>query len=135
MTKFAPVLMGLAVAVLPLAPLAAATPIDGQWTNPKRNVVIDMSPCGPAWCGRVVSASAKVKKDAAEAGTPNIVGRDLLSGFKPDGKGGWVGRVFLPKRKMHATGTLRMVNANTIVVKGCAIAGMICKEQRWTRVS
>jgi uncharacterized protein (DUF2147 family) len=62
------------------------------------------------------------------------VGRNLLSGFTPDGKGGWTGRVFLPKRNMNATGTIRPVGASQLSVKGCAIAGLICKEQRWRRV-
>lgn len=133
MSKIVPALiLSLALAA---APAHAATPIDGKWTNPKRSVVIDMSPCGPSWCGKVVSASANARADAREGGTPDLVGRNLLSGFKPDGKGGWTGRVFLPKRNMHATGTIRMAGPNAIVVKGCAIAGLICKDQRWTRVN
>lgn len=132
--KISLALMGVAIAAMPVAPLAAAVPIDGKWTNPKRSVVIDMSPCGPSWCGKVISANAKAKASAEEGGTANLVGRNLLTGFRPDGKGGWVGRVFLPKRNIHATGTIRMAGPNTIVVKGCAIAGMLCKEQRWTRI-
>jgi uncharacterized protein (DUF2147 family) len=112
----------------------AAAPIAGKWTNPKGSVVIQMAPCGGAWCGRVVSANAKARADARSGGTGNLIGRNLLSGFKPDGKGGWSGRVFLPKRNMHATGTIRAVGGNALSVKGCALAGVICKEQRWRRV-
>ena len=112
----------------------AAAPIAGKWTNPKGSVVIQMAPCGPAWCGRVVSATAKARADAREGGTGDLIGKNLLSGFKPDGKGGWSGRVFLPKRNMHATGTIRAVGGDALSVKGCALAGVICKEQRWRRV-
>ena len=132
MRKIVPLLI-LSTA-LAAAPANAAHPLDGKWTNPKRSVVIDMSPCGNAMCGKVVSASAEAKADAREGGTPNLVGKNLLSGFTPDGNGGWKGKVFLPKRNMNATGTIRLNGANAIVVKGCAVAGLICRDQRWTRV-
>lgn len=126
--------------ILPLLALASAAgaqpaaPIEGQWTNPKGSVVIEMARCGAAYCGKVVKADPKAKADARAAGTPDLVGRNLLSGFTPDGKGGWTGRVFLPKRNMHATGTIRAVGADQLSVRGCAIAGLVCKEQLWRRV-
>ena len=126
---FAPVLaLSAAAMAQPVAP------IEGQWTNPKGSVVIEVAKCGAVYCGKVVKASPQAKADARQGGTPNLVGTNLLSGLKPDGKGGWVGRVFLPKRNMHATGTIRAVGGNQMSVKGCAIAGLVCKEQRWTRV-
>lgn len=134
MTKIAYALILSTALVAAPAGAAGAAPIDGKWTNPKHSVVIDMKPCGPAWCGKVVSASAEARADARDGGTPELIGKHLLHDFKPDGKGGWTGRVFLPKRNMTATGTIRMAGPNTIVVKGCAIAGLICKDQRWTRV-
>lgn len=126
--------------ILPLIALASAAvaqpvaPIEGQWTNPKGSVVIEMTKCGTAYCGKVIRADAKAKADARAGGTPNLVGSNLLSGFKPDGKGGWVGRVFLPKRNMHATGTIRVVGSDQLSVRGCAIVGLVCKEQLWRRV-
>lgn len=111
-----------------------SVPIEGQWTNPKGSVVIEVMKCGATYCGKVVRASPEAKADARQGGTPDLVGTNLLSGFKADGKGGWTGRVFLPKRNMHATGTIRSLGANQISVKGCAIAGLVCKEQRWRRV-
>lgn len=132
--KIPTLILSLILAAAPTAAASAATPIEGKWTNPKRSVVIHMSPCGDAICGKVISANAKAKADAANGGTPDLIGKNLLSGFKPNGKGGWTGRVFLPKQNMHATGTIQIESANAIVVKGCAIAGLICRDQRWTRV-
>lgn len=135
MTKRVPALiLSFALTAISAAAANAATPIDGKWTNPKRSVVIHVAPCGPAWCGRVVSANAKAVADARNGGTPELIGKYLLSDFKPDGKGGWKGKVFLPKQNMTATGTIVLAGPNTIVVKGCAVAGLICRDQRWTRV-
>jgi len=125
---------------MPLVALAVAgqaqppPPMAGRWTNPKAGVGIERAKCGTAWCGKVIRANAEAKADARAGGTPELVGKNLLSGFLPDGKGGYSGRVFLPKRNIHATGTIRSVSASQLSVKGCALAGIICKEQRWRRV-
>ena len=130
------VLGGMAVAMALASAATAAAPgsIEGRWSNPKGSVVIDVDRCGSAWCGTVVRASAKAKADAREAGTANLVGARLMHGFVPDGRGGYKGKVFLPKRNMNAGGTIRPIGADSLSVKGCALAGILCKEQTWRRV-
>ena len=112
---------------------AAQSSIEGRWTNPKRNVVIDVDRCGGAYCGKVVWASKKQK--AKEKIDGPLVGAQLMSGFRPDGKGGYRGRVLEPKRNLRGSATIRPLGPNAIVVKGCAVAGFLCKEQRWVRAS
>jgi uncharacterized protein (DUF2147 family) len=122
------------LALLPAASQAATVPIEGRWQNPKDTVIIDVASCGEAtWCGDVSWASPEAAADA-ESGTHSLVGTRLLTGLKSDGKGGYTGRVFLPKRKMHATANVRTAGADAIIVKGCLIAGLLCREQRWKRV-
>ena len=130
-------LVGMTVAATLASAATAAAPagsIEGRWSNPKGSVVVDVDRCGNSWCGTVVSASAKAKADAREGGTANLIGTRLLHGFVPDGRGGYKGKVFLPKRNMSAGGTIRVLSANTISVRGCAVAGVLCKEQNWRRV-
>jgi len=131
------ILASIAILSLGLAVPALATaqaPIEGRWTNAKRSVVIDVDRCaGGAYCGKVVWASAKAKSKETIDGP--LVGAQLMSGFKPDGKGGYRGQVIEPKRNMRASATIRPVGPNAIVVKGCALAGLVCKEQRWVRAS
>ena len=111
----------------------AAASIEGRWSNPKDSVTVEVAPCGTAYCGTVVDASAKARADARRGGTPNLIGTRLMTGFTPDGKGGWKGRIFLPKHNLHAGGRIRAVGANMLSVKGCALSGLLCKEQRWSR--
>ncbi len=126
----------ISLLLLSLAAPAIAAPIEGRWQNPKDSVIVDVARCGPAtWCGRVSWATAKAKADARKSGTANLIGSRLLSGLRADGKGGYKGRVFLPKRRIHAGANVRVAGGGTLIVKGCAVAGMICKEQRWTRVN
>ena len=126
----------LALALLPLASAASAiAPIEGRWQNPKDSVIIDVRPCGAGTlCGRVSWASPKARADASKGGTRRLVGTRLLTGLKPDGEGGWRGRAYLPKRNMHATAFVHAAGGRTMVVKGCLVGGLVCKEQRWTRV-
>src|SRR4028118_757646 len=116
------------------APATAQASVEGRWTNPKRSIVIEVSRCGPAWCGTVVQATAKAKANARKGGTQNLIGTRILSGARPVGKGVYKGRGFIPRRNISAPATIRQRGPNVMEVEGCALGGLLCKEQRWTRV-
>ena len=127
-------LLALLLASLISAPALAQASVEGRWTNPKRSIVIEVARCGNAWCGTVVAASAKAKANARKGGTPNLVGTRILSGARPVGKGVYKGRGFVPKRNIYAPATIRQRGPNVMEVEGCALGGLLCKEQRWTRI-
>jgi uncharacterized protein (DUF2147 family) len=116
-----------AALVLPAAALAA--PIEGQWKNAKGTVVVRVAPCGAGHCGVVSWASAHNREQGVTPGTR------VLSDLRPVGDGTYKGRAFEPKRDIAGSATVRQAGPNIMVVRACAIAGLICKEQRWTRVS
>ena len=118
---------------LPSAAIAKA-PIEGRWVNPKGSVTVQVAPCGPAFCATVVDASAKAKATARKGGTANLIGTQVMSDFRARGDGTYRGRAFDPKRNLRAPATIRMVGDSTLLVKGCLISGIICKEQRWKKV-
>jgi uncharacterized protein (DUF2147 family) len=125
----------LGAAAMPAA-ASSQERLEGQWRNPKGSIVVRVAPCGGAYCGTVVRASEKAKAGARKGGTPNLIGTRILSNLRPAGKGTYKGQAFEPKRKIRAPATIKIVGPNAIEVKGCAIGGMLlCKEQRWTRVS
>jgi uncharacterized protein (DUF2147 family) len=129
----------LAVATLSLvsAPAIAGAPIEGNWTNPQENVVVRIAPCGlnagVALCGHAISGSPRAKAKAVKSGFGNLVGAPLMHSMVPNGAGQWKGVVFVPDRNIHASGTIRMVDANRIKVSGCLL-GFLCKSQVWKRV-
>jgi uncharacterized protein (DUF2147 family) len=132
---FSKVLLAGAFLTVPAA-ASAQEALEGQWRNPKGSLVVRLSQCGNAYCGTVVRASEKAKEGARKGGTTNLVGTRILTNLRPAGKGTFKGQAFEPKRNIRAPATIRMVGPDAITVKGCAIAGMLlCKEQRWTRVS
>ncbi len=114
---------------------ASAQAIEGQWTNYKRNVVVQVERCGPAYCGRVIEASAKAQEKARKGGTPKLVGTQILTGLKPIGDGRYRGKAFVPKRNIHATATVRQLSANVMQVSGCVLGGLLCDNEKWTRVT
>ena len=124
----------LASLFLAVAP-ASAQALEGQWTNYKKNVVVQVERCGSAYCGRVVQASAKAKEKARKGGTPNLVGTQILTGLTPVGNGKFRGRAFVPKRNIHATATVRQVSDDVMQVQGCVLGGLLCDNERWTRVT
>jgi uncharacterized protein (DUF2147 family) len=117
------------------APALAASPIEGQWTNPAHSVTVRIAACGQALCGRVVSASAHAKAKAAAGGTPRLVGAELMSGLEPIGEGAWRGDFFVPDRNLRATGELHLLGPRTIEIEGCALPGVLCKTQQWSKVA
>ena len=107
----------------------------GQWKNPKGSVIVRLGPCGNAICGVVIGASEHAKDTARKGGTPNLIGTRILSGLHPTGAGTFKGQAFDPKRNVHAPATVRLLDRDALQIQGCALMGMICKEQRWTRIS
>ena len=127
-------LFALLSVALPPAPALAAASVEGRWANPKRSVVIEVARCGPAYCATVVAASAKARAKARQGGTRELIGTRVLSNARPVGNGVFKGKGFVPKRNMHAPATIRQRGPNVMEVEGCALGGLLCKEQRWTRV-
>jgi uncharacterized protein (DUF2147 family) len=125
----------LSVSLLLAAPAAgSAQSLEGNWTNPKRSVIVTVDRCGPAYCGTVSWASRKNRDKVENRRGKELVGMQILSGLKPAGGGLYKGEALEPKRNIKGSATVRQLGSNTMVVKGCAVMGIFCKEQRWTRV-
>jgi uncharacterized protein (DUF2147 family) len=111
------------------AAASAQATLEGRWANPKHSVIVNVTRCGDAYCGIVSWASAKNRERGTTPGTR------VLSDLRPAGDGTYKGSAFEPKREIHGSATVRQAGPNVMIVKGCAVMGLFCKEQRWTRVS
>ena len=125
------------LARIALIPVAATVPVhaaaqaalEGKWTNPHRSVIVNVARCGDGYCGTVGWANANNRDKGVTPGTR------VLSDLKPQGDGVYKGRAYDPKRGMGGSATVRQAGPNIMIVKGCAVMGLFCKEQRWTRIS
>jgi len=124
-------LFGLTLA----AAIQAAAPasIEGTWRSPGGNSIISIAPCGSGLCGTVAWASEQAKKDSART-TAQLVGTQLLTGLKPDKRGRWQGKLFIPDKNMRVTAKIERSGDDQLKVSGCALGKSLCKASLWTRV-
>lgn len=130
-------LAGAMMIATPLAAQAggATLPSASEWRNPKDSVRIRFSPCGPdRMCGIVTWASEKAKADARRGGTDQLVGTNLFRNFKRVAPGEYKGHVFVPDMNRTFSGHME-IKGDSMIGKGCVLAGLICKQQVWTRIS
>lgn len=113
---------------------AQVRPQDSIWTNPQRSVQVRAHQCGAAMCGTVVWANAKAQADARKGGTDRLIGAQLFQGFVEESEGVWRGKVYVPDIRKTFSGTITVVNPQTLTAKGCLIGRIGCKSQTWTRV-
>lgn len=113
----------------------AKAPIEGRWRNPAESVIIAIGPCGPSLCGRVEWASYKAINDARRAGTDPLIGAELLSDIVPKTEGRWKARLFVPDINKTSRTELRLIRLDQLKVTGCAVSGLICRSQIWTRTA
>ncbi|GAA0315841.1 DUF2147 domain-containing protein [Sphingomonas oligophenolica] len=125
----------VAVAAMTSPSLAwAADPSFGIWTNPKSSVHVRSERCGERMCGVVVWASEKAKADARKGSAGPLIGSRLFQDFTLETPGVWRGKVFVPDIGKTFSGTIRVIDNDTIVGSGCLIGRMGCKSQQWTRL-
>ena len=125
------ILLSIAAAAVALGATtpAYAQALEGKWANAKRSVIVQVAKCGDAYCGTVSWASARNREKGAEPGTR------VLSDLRRAGDGTFKGKAYEPKRNIRGSATVRQIGPDTMVVKGCAVFGVFCSEQRWTRIS
>jgi uncharacterized protein (DUF2147 family) len=125
--------------MLPLIALAltgASAPppsIVGTWSNPRATIALRIQPCGGGICGTIVWAAPRAMADAAEAGTPRLIGLQLLSDYVPTGAHRWAGRVFVPDMGRSFSSHIDQTAPDTLRISGCLVGQWLCRSQSWTR--
>jgi uncharacterized protein (DUF2147 family) len=122
-----------ATVVLGHAPVLAAT-IDGLWRSPPRAsgawITVEVGPCPGApeqRCGTV--------RGAHDGANPEVVGEQVLRGLERQADGSWAeGRIIRPIEGKVYSSQIRLAGEDTLRVEGCALLGLVCKDQIWTRM-
>ena len=92
------------------------TPL-GVWATEENKGNVRIEQCGQELCGYAVKTGEKV-----------------LINMKPsDAK--WVGRIHDPDSGNTYDSTMAMKGPNALRVQGCALGGLFCGGQTWSRVS
>jgi len=105
----------------PSAPQAANSPL-GVWLTEEKEGRIRIEQCGANLCGYSVDKKSDQNRE------------QILINMKP-GKDKWSGRIFDPKSGSTYDSTIALRGSNSLRVQGCAMGGMFCGGQTWTRVN
>ena len=128
----------LALTLAAIPAIAAAPvpsqPILGLWHNPPGTLLVRTTACGGRLCGVITRATPEAEQDARDAGVPELVGIQLLSGYRATAPGKWSGTVYVPDMGHSFSSHIVQLSPDTLKISGCVIGGWFCRSQIWTRV-
>jgi uncharacterized protein (DUF2147 family) len=105
----------------PAAPQAVNSPL-GVWLTEEKEGKVRIEQCGANLCGYSIDKKSNQNRE------------QVLINMKP-GKDKWSGRIFDPSSGSTYDSTIALRGSNTLRVQGCAMGGMFCGGQTWTRVN
>ena len=123
----------------------AAEP-NGTWLTQTGGSRIRMADCGGALCGTIVwlkepndpdtgkPKTDKNNSDASKRSRP-LIGVQIVLGMKPAGAGKWTGQVYNAEDGKTYSGNLTYSGGDSLQLQGCALGGLVCKSQTWTKVN
>lgn len=128
-----PAMLALFLAV----PAHAAEPVTGNWLTDTKDGIIEIAPCGPRLCGRLVRSLVPMKGPGTDINNPDaklrgrpIIGMNVLTGFVESGPL-WRGTAYDPKAGKSYKTTLQRTGPNTLKLTGCV--AIFCRSVTWTR--
>ena len=118
-----------------------------MWLTGDKKGKIHIVNCGGALCGNLVSIQEpldpetnrpkldKHNVDASKQSRP-LLGIPIVLNVDAEPRAGKSdGHVYNAKDGNAHTGSFTMTGANSAELKGCVLAGLICKAQTWTRTN
>jgi len=137
-----------AVALIVLAGAEGALAADpaGLWLTQGGNSRIRVADCGGALCGTIIwlkepndpdtgkPKTDKHNSDASKRSRP-LIGVQIVLGMKPAGADKWSGQVYNAEDGKTYSGNLTFSGGGSLQLQGCALGGLVCKGQTWTKIN
>jgi uncharacterized protein (DUF2147 family) len=135
-----------AVFALAGAQSALAAEPTGNWLTQTGGSRIKIADCGGALCGTIVwlkepndpeTGKPKTDKNNSDAGKRSrpLIGVQIVLAMKPSGAGKWAGQVYNAEDGKTYSGNLTFTGGNSLQLQGCALGGLVCKGQTWTKTN
>ncbi|GGG51548.1 DUF2147 domain-containing protein [Hymenobacter sp. 5516J-16] len=137
--------LGMFLGLLGAASAQSLSPL-GVWTNAEKKATFEIYKCGDKLCGKIVSLTVpndpKTGKPKTDTMNPEPklrnrprLGMVFMQGFEYDDDNKWDdGKIYDPESGKTYSCYMKMLNANSMEVKGYIGFSMIGKSQTWTRV-
>ena len=125
---------------------ALAADPNGVWLTQTGGSRIRLADCAGALCGTIIwlkeptdpdTGKPKLDKnnsDASKRSRP-LIGVQIVLGMKPAGAEKWTGQVYNAEDGKTYSGNLTYSGGNSLQLQGCALGGLVCKSQTWTKVN
>lgn len=140
-------LTALAIGLTVLSSAAAAEQrLSGTWLTEDKSTRVAFQACGAADCGKIVWLKDPVDPETGQAWRDKfnpddtqkrraLIGLAIASGLKPSGDRRWVGALYDPEEGKTYTGEVQLVGQDRLQLKGCALGGLVCESEVWSRVA
>lgn len=113
--------------LVPASGLAAGEPSPfGVWARGDGKARVRIERCGADLCA--------VNTWIREGTSGEKAGDRLVMTVTPAGAGRWTGTAFDPQRDLSYRLTMT-VERTSMTTRGCIVAGLLCKDMGWTRLS
>lgn len=123
----------------------AADPL-GNWLTQTGTSRVRVADCGGALCGTIVwlkeptdpeTGKPKTDKNNADAAKKSrpLIGVQIVLGMKPAGADKWTGQVYNAEDGKTYSGNLTYSGGDSLQLQGCALGGLVCKSQTWTKAN
>lgn len=138
-------LAALAIAGGSYAPALAAGTLDGRWLTQDQRAIVEVAPCGDTECGKIIWVKDPVDpsngrprrdKNNPDMGLQHrpIIGLPTLSQIAQNADGNWDAVSYDPRSGETHEITIKIANGGAkIVLRGCALGGLICRSEVWTQ--
>ena len=139
-------LAAAALFMLTVSESAFAADPAGVWLTQTGMSRIRVADCGGALCGTIIwlkepndpetgkPKTDKHNSDASKRSRP-LIGVQIVLGMKPAGDGKWSGQVYNAEDGKTYSGNLTFSGGNALQLQACALGGLVCKGQTWTKVN
>ncbi len=102
----------------------AAEPF-GTWIRPSTGAQLSFYDCGGKLCAKVVGVKDQSKKD--------MVGKVIMTGAAKSSDNAWKGDLLNLEDGKTYSGTITLLSASALNLKGCVLGGLICKDETLTK--
>lgn len=104
---------------------ALAADPSGTWVRPSTGTQVNFYTCGGNLCGKIVAVKDQSRK--------STVGTVILSGAKKTGDNKWQGELLNTEDGKTYAGHVTLEGSG-LKLEGCALGGLVCKGETWSRV-
>jgi hypothetical protein len=98
------------------------TPL-GLWLTAEKEGKVRIEQCGANLCGYSVDAKSNQNSE------------QVLINMKPGNNAKWSGRILDPDTGSTYDSTIALQGSDTLRIQGCAMSGMFCGGQTWSRLN